>query len=84
MKKLKQALITTIMVSFILWAFLALFQTLVPWWGETFGPAEENIGAKLQLEEDAKLCYPKGIKIRNGVVYCHCGDNEYQKAGKCR
>lgn len=74
-----------IVTLFIISLFFALFQTLVPWYAETFGPAEENIGDKLQAEKDAKSCAPylpaeRGV---TNVLYCHCSDNEKQVPGRC-
>jgi len=83
MNKLKQTFITTIMVLFILWACLALFGTLVPWWGETFGDAENEIDAILQAEKDAKACGDYPVKYIDGVLFCKCTETESQKPGHC-
>lgn len=81
---MKQFTTSTIVFLFIIGSFLALFQTLVPLYAEWFGPAEENIDAKLQAEQDAKLCYPHTVKIVDGILYCHCGKGQHQEPGKCK
>lgn len=74
----------TLVILFCISAFLALLSTLEPWYAETFGSAEESIDAKLQAEQDAKLCYPHKVKIVNGIAYCHCGKGQHQEPGKCK
>jgi len=63
---------------------LLLFSTLVPWYAETFGDAEENINAKLQAELDAKACGDYPVKYINNVLYCKCTETESQKPGHCQ
>jgi len=41
------------------------------------------LAAISQILPEEKVCGDRDYTVINGVLFCKCSDNEYQKPGKC-